>query len=104
MENTRDIMRDIEKRAKELVVELEAKGGYTECHNIVGYKMTKSNWRIAKEAGFEKDHYYYLGFLESFGGNGAYGLMAYRQALAEKIQETNAPSFLDEIYIYEYLT
>lgn len=99
------IMCDIEKRAVELAKELEKVGGYTECHNIVGYKMYSSNWRDAKDAGFTKEYgNLWVGFTTSFAGNGAYGLNAYEQAIKEKKEEIGAPSFLDNVFIYEYLT
>lgn len=99
------IMCDIEKRAIELAKELEAKGGYTECHNYVGYKMYSSHWREAQDAGFTKDYgKVWTGFAKCFGGNGAYGLMAYEQALEEKKAEIGQPSFLDNVLVDERLT
>lgn len=100
------IMNDIEKRAKELTAELAPK--YTFCASHVGYKMAKSAWKDAKDAGFKKEaDGRWIGFTKSYNGEGGAAEVAYAQALAEKKAEIAATgatsSFLDNVSVYEYL-
>ena len=96
------IMCDIQKRAKEIAKELEAKGGLVTGSSIDGYKMSKKNWRLAKEIGFEKQaDGQWIGFVSS--GDGAYSDRGYEQALKE-YKEKLPNSFLDGVSHYEYLT
>jgi len=98
------IMCDIEKRAIELTNELKSQ--YTFCASIVGYRFAKLNvWRVAKDAGFVKEaDGRWIGFTTSYNGEGGAASVAYEQALREKKNEIGAPSFLDHVSVYEYLT
>ncbi len=100
------IMCDIEKRAKQLTVELTAKGGLIVGDSIDGYKYLGKNWREAKEAGFTKEtDGQWIGFTNH--GDGAYSDRAYDQALQEKKLEMEKNginySFLNSVFHYEYL-
>ena len=95
------ILCDIEKRAKEITVELKQKGGLVEGSSIDGLKFIGKNWRLAKEIGFEKHaDGQWIGFANS--GDGAYSDRGYENALKE-YKEKLPNSFLENIYHYEYL-
>lgn len=99
------IMNDISKRAVELTKEMAEKGGLTFSAGIVGYRMPRAMWRIAKDAGFEKQaDGRWIGFTKSWNGEEGYAEDAYALALKEKREEIGDSSFLDSVSIYYYLT
>ena len=98
------IMSEMIKHAKARTKELEKRGGVTEEHAIIGFKMFKKDWRVAKEAGFERQaDGIWTAHTESYGGNGGYADRAYAEVL-KMYQDAYPLSFLDDVYIYEYLT
>lgn len=107
------IMCDIEKRAKEIVEEtIKTKGefgGYTFAAGLIGYTYQRHFWKEAKKIGFKRQEDGRLvGFVSSHNGTLAVAEDAYVQALKEKkaeIAKTGATgSFLDNVYLYTYLT
>lgn len=107
------IMRDIEKRAVQLLAEVITQkgefGGYTFCAGHIGYAYPRRLWRQAKAAGFERTaDRRYIGFTHSYNGEFAAAEDTFEQALREKKEEiasTGATgSFLDNVRLYTYLT
>ena len=99
------ILCDIEKRAKQLVESMKVVDGHTFAAGVVGYRYPKKLWREAKEAGFVKEaDGRWIGFVTSYNGEESTAEEAYTLALKEKREEIGAPSFLDNVSLYYYLT